>query len=212
MSTQLEYTPAQDDALFNGLRKMCVPDFWSADSPVRQPFAVEIDGEPWTAFTEGHVMAVVRGGREGVEPYSGKHDDSLRRTLALLSPQGGEWHRGVDYAALRDWVGVEMVGKCPVCLGTGQEPSELSDSELNARLNGEPDLRLGSLFGLPVQRSIVEIPFAHLKAGTVDVFVPDGTAAPIIVAAADWRLMWMPLNGWDEELPEFPQPADAERP
>ena len=204
MSAQTTYAPALDDALFGSLRQVCEPHARPGEATAR-PFSAEFDGEPCTVATNGRVMFIVRGVREDVGPYVGKHREGVRRYLDPQPITKGSWHFGVDFAALREWM-ISPGVACKACGGTGRKQAA-----------GHPEAQwFGALFGVRVNREQVAPAFTRLKADTVDVFLSDKGDGPVIIAADDWRLLWMPFEGSITGLDSFPadfKPASAsERP
>jgi hypothetical protein len=186
-----------------------------------RPHTLELNGEDWTIATDGHLLV-------GVKAYDpallncDSHDLPKLRTAAgyaraMLSPcANGEI---VSFAELRNWVGVDAVKACPFCRGSGHADDVRwnSGNEEFGPVSfwDEPDHAL--LYGFPLNRNLLKLPFFHLQSETVRVArlesLTHGSSNgcfPLQIEGENWRVVIMGVKDPGPNPPRFPS-TEAEQ-
>lgn len=82
----------------------------------QEPYALTIDGQPWSIVTDGRVLVAMRGLYDDLREPPEKHQKDFKWMLTAFNPSRGI---SVSLGELRTWVEVEKALHCPFCGGSG---------------------------------------------------------------------------------------------
>lgn len=196
-------------------------------SPAHHVFVEEFEGAQWYVASEGHVLVAVKvheqfKGKYTVENLLNQNARAKRvgnfaeRYLSPAHPSHmshvGSTSTDTDYQRWRAWIDISMLGKCPLCRGTGKD-EQLEDEEVVERLDlfiesSEQAIcqglraRHGRVLGRKINRNLIVEPTAYLLAKTITIETFKGTDdnEPVLIyptgdlSFGDWRVLVMPTK------------------
>lgn len=176
-----------------------------------KPMLVEIDGQPWSVGTDGHMLLAVKGVVDGVVPPNQKTLDGVSKVLRgqlSVSPQGE-----VSIEKLVEFCGPAQrttVETCTECDGEGSLCS-CGECKCDECVDGEiitaPEPRRALVCGRLIDLNLLAVLLSD-RAGMARVVIEgdaDGSTPPLALAGDDWIALLMPLRkfGLEADAPRF---------
>lgn len=194
-----------------------------------RPYALVIEGRPWSVVTNGKALVAVQGESEFAPPDSEADAAKLVGNFApLITPKGEDVL--VDLRALREWSAAPPCEKClgageitcPECRGDGvitcRCPNCYDEHDSECGCDGGKETcacaicRPGRIGGLVVNLNYLA-PLNNLPGFFARFYVGRemAPAAPHTFVGDGWVLAVMPLRNVDKDAPEFSLSAEVAR-
>jgi len=184
---------------------------------LKTPFPIDIDGEQWTAATDGKYLVAIKAAFDGEA-----HKDMPTNVVSVVNEfakpiLGQQSMTRVAVSSLREWAGESIptvVEDCRFCRGSGScecsrcqnENADCETCDGDGKIINAPEIKNGFLMGRFCDRVRVAAILDLATSNTLDVELRDGEEAPIVFRGEDWFAVLMPVRiGKYDNLEEVPR-------